>query len=499
MGTLAKGTACYQCRKHKVKCDGSKPVCSRCLNRNTECVYPSRVAVRRPITQTLQARALELEAIVTKLNLASAHDLSLASLRLLERIGRLGRLPDRQQIPGQQVGRVSTSHVQTAVRQWPNPPEGFEELPLPLSLYLLSLFLPFRFHYFFFTDIEHFRHCVTLPSSDPDSIHPCLLNACYLGACVNKGESMLSLEPYFVRRTRHFLDQALMFADRITQFLWASVLLACYFGRRRRMEESFAVISAAARLALACGLGQPPGEDALGENLLPPPKNEAEAVDRIRLARSIYIADQSITLVSTYPMTFPGDRLQHGKGAAIRQEELLNLWQSSEQLLVSMMRLSEQVNKFARATYANNFRASYDEYVVLRDKISVYLGSMPPLPDVHGLSPPEAIRTFNSNILFAHATLHGAGMMLHSLRANYDLEARRLMFESMRALVHMCKKIQERRRIHVVPAGLASMVHVMNAVRVTAHELRRHKNNEKHRLSISYCQDIEISLDFLDA
>ncbi|KAF8301045.1 hypothetical protein DL93DRAFT_2090880 [Clavulina sp. PMI_390] len=150
-------------------------------------------------------------------------------------------------------------------------------------------------------DLPYFLHCLSLPPSHPESIHPCLLNACYLAACESSGGFLATLQPLFIQRTRYFLNQSLMDADRISHFLWASVVLACNLGRRRRYDETYAVVSSAALLVSALGrsgLGSP-----LGESLLPPPKDEIEAIDGIRLAYSLYITDQTLVLAG-YPATF---------------------------------------------------------------------------------------------------------------------------------------------------------------------------------------------------
>ncbi|KAF8312237.1 hypothetical protein DL93DRAFT_1326931 [Clavulina sp. PMI_390] len=103
-----------------------------------------------------------------------------------------------------------------------------------------------------------------------------------------------------------------MFPDRVTHFLWASMILASCLARSRRMQESYAVVSAAAQFASACGLRLIHGsgwavEDdcCLDDSLLPSPKDEIEALDRIGLAHSVYITDQSVSTLAGAPATFP--------------------------------------------------------------------------------------------------------------------------------------------------------------------------------------------------
>ncbi|KAF8316528.1 hypothetical protein DL93DRAFT_733606 [Clavulina sp. PMI_390] len=204
---LSKGAACFTCRSRKKKCDGLKPRCSRCERFSKECRWASGIVRSRP-TEALQARAMELENIIHKLTLSSTHDLALASARLLERIKRLDVLSKPQKIPNtvDSLRLSATAHFYTSAEQQGRTTSGtgakgvkpslierdiadelkwyrlvgIEELPLSLSLQLIHLFLPNRAHYSLFTNIPRFLHRASLPSSDPGSIHPCLLNVCHL-------------------------------------------------------------------------------------------------------------------------------------------------------------------------------------------------------------------------------------------------------------------------------------------------------------------------------
>jgi len=177
------------------------------------------------------------------------------------------------------------------------------------------LFLPYRSQFQFFMDVSRFLELLTLPPESPDSIHPCLLNSIYLAACCLAGGRLTTFESLFIERTRDCLQQSLAFADRLTHFLWASIIFGSYFARVHRLQESYAVISSASRFALACGLdGSESNEldsnsdDLRGSNqcrsLLPPPKDSTEVLERIRLAHSIYLTDRSLAMLSGFPSAF---------------------------------------------------------------------------------------------------------------------------------------------------------------------------------------------------
>ncbi|KAF8305126.1 hypothetical protein DL93DRAFT_2089763 [Clavulina sp. PMI_390] len=514
---LTKGDACLQCRRDKKKCSGLRPTCPRCRQLAKECVYAAGVMRRQALTiARLESRAIELEMMIRRLVLASTHDLALRSARLLGRIERLGyfTIP-----PGFQGATWLPIHVYpgTGYIEPRNEVEksrstGLEELPFPLSHHLISTFLQYRFHfYFFFMDSSYFLHCLSLPPSHPESIHPCLLNACYLGACVVSRGSLTLLQPYFVKRTRYFLQQSLMYADRIPHFLWASMILGCYLAKTRRVEEAYVVISGAARFASGWGLvhDSVAGTDP-SENLMPPPTTARERTDRFHLARSIYICDQSLAVLTGCPMTFLGYDEQWGSSMELAElrrrreaktsmdDDSLGPWQSDEDLKVSILKIFERVNKFARAVCETGFQPLREKYLALEYLVASYLAIVPPLPDLRKHQPVKPLSDVNINVLFAHTALNGSGLILHSLRAGDDLEARRKMLGYMRALVDALEKIKEHRRLHRVQTGLISMVHIMNTIRIVAHELQMPGTRGRTNLSADYCQALEVLLDYVD-
>lgn len=49
--------ACVSCRSRKLKCDRTKPACSRCVKVNNECVYPE--SRRKPTFKRRNVKELE--------------------------------------------------------------------------------------------------------------------------------------------------------------------------------------------------------------------------------------------------------------------------------------------------------------------------------------------------------------------------------------------------------------------------------------------------------
>ena len=156
-------------------------------------------------------------------------------------------------------------------------------------------------------DLSYFFDQLSRPSNDPQSIHPALLNAMFLSACCVAGGRLGLFKRHFMDQTRATLQKSLKDADRLMHFLWASVVYGSFLTNTAHLKEAYAIISACARFAVACGLD---GITVLNQMsapeypLLPPPNNEDETKDRINLAHAIYMADRSLAMISGYPSVF---------------------------------------------------------------------------------------------------------------------------------------------------------------------------------------------------
>ncbi|KAF8304929.1 hypothetical protein DL93DRAFT_2233298 [Clavulina sp. PMI_390] len=513
---LPKGAACFQCRKRKEKCDGLKPSCSRCWWGGTECVYATGIA-RRRLTNMLEIRAMELEQMIHKMTIISTHELSLASARLLARIRGLG------DAAGVKRTFIATHHELAAPNFLPQNALSqhqltssdwgeFGTLPLASSLHLISVFLQHREQFYIFIDVPGFISRVSLPPSHLESIQPCLLNACYLGACSKAGGELKLLEPYFLRRTRHFLDQALMFVDRITDFLRASLILGCYLARKQRMKECFSILGAATQLASACGLSKANGtsDSDPAQYLLPQAKDAAEAVDRIRLAHSFYLMDHMSPVLGGPASSFPYDgrwvmtvkdasiNYQYSEGTALDEKHLSELWRSHGHLKVALARTLDQVMSFARSCHERGSNGSDHEYTMLAAQISSQCTALPPLCDAQGHRSQEDEGAFKPDMLPAYMAMHGNGLLLHTVYASKDPEARRQMLKCIDAIFGLCETIQRHGLLRGVQSCLLIAMHMMNATRVVAHELQRSEAKANARLSTNYCNLIDLFLDIID-
>ncbi|KAF8311355.1 hypothetical protein DL93DRAFT_1478003 [Clavulina sp. PMI_390] len=517
-------TACLQCQRHKVKCNGAKPHCARCTRLKKECGYPAPREKRHwpTVTEALEARILEAEMTIHKLALPSTHNVSVMSERLLEKIGSLGDLsrPRQSLYAADSIGLLATLTSDDRV-VWPpgermvlsnitfiEDPDSVQRL-VEQELLLISLFLPYRAHYFFQLDVDHFLSRISLPPSHPNSIHPCLLNACYLGACSSNGGGLTAFKPHFLERTRYFLHQSLMFADRTIHFLWANLILGVYFAQERRVVECVTVAGTTARFALACGLNLPDqSRDEVTslqprEFILPPPGDKPEMDDRVRLAHSIYVGCQVLPLVcGSCPSFTRHDGWSHlwdknfprrQDGTVLMSEE--EIWRFDLHLKVSVLKTFERVQKLRRAVTKYGDHGLDDEYMAIETQIRAQNTSFLPLFEKRGPQSLDGPASYNPHTILSNATLYGSGLVLHSLRAGQSVESKRKLLECVQALVDICDNARGNKRLHV---GLVNAGHMMNATRIIAKELRRREVKENAGLSIQYCHWIELLLDYLD-
>lgn len=105
------------------------------------------------------------------------------------------------------------------------------------------------------------------------------------------------------------MAEALRTADRLTHFLWASLILGSFFSLEGRMNEAYVTVSSCVELAIACGLDivHFRHRTRLVQNpLLPPPADTAESIDRATLSRAIYILDRTLAMIHGTPSAFSG-------------------------------------------------------------------------------------------------------------------------------------------------------------------------------------------------
>ncbi|KDQ12511.1 hypothetical protein BOTBODRAFT_417593 [Botryobasidium botryosum FD-172 SS1] len=306
---LVPRTACLQCRRKKKKCDAMRPECGTCTKIRKKvgpCTYdaePPEEIVK------LVARVNELQG----------------NVRVLEELRKSLRstIPSRGStdapLPYNEV--LSTLHTTTRGHRLlsrtssPNPLEGPASLkdplvrmlrqkcmPTNLRDQLISVFIEHRWHYFAEWNMQKFWGAYKLPPSHPDAIHPALLDAMCLIACLHHQRWARSYERLFYERLRRSLYECLANADRLLDFIRASTLGASYCAiNGSRLLEAQVNYSAIAQFAMACGLHRIDSYDLPSHNTLPllkQPTNLVDLGDMIYAWWWIYSCDRFFALLT---------------------------------------------------------------------------------------------------------------------------------------------------------------------------------------------------------
>ncbi|CAL1703325.1 unnamed protein product [Somion occarium] len=313
---LQRGKACLCCRKRKMKCDGTRPVCSQCMkaNREAECQYHDKKQISR--TQLLQQKVAKLEARLRELESeqsdssagsspspsfsSSSSDVGLHDPPLGVLVGSPSATPDWESNLFDEtafpelstpffdslISGSSSSDIGSFSGLLDTPANFQGGSPLPNVSYpyghgnaiagpssssanwwenastlchnkltLLDIFFAHRHQCAFDVHVERFQASLSLAPQDQP--HPALVDAVYLMGCYfSRSPNYTPLESHFLKRALAGISEALQENDRVINVLQASCLLALYFFGRGRILEGYYHSSIAARLAVSLGLHQ---------------------------------------------------------------------------------------------------------------------------------------------------------------------------------------------------------------------------------------------------
>ncbi|TFK66447.1 hypothetical protein BDN72DRAFT_859913 [Pluteus cervinus] len=274
---LRRGKACGKCRELKIKCDGVKPECGPCLNRDDDCIYGDG-----PMTSKMKALIEEnasLKADLLVFQNAAQYSASVTlhdpypSLVPLEPISQPS--PDHHQyeltpfspsstlssLPSGSSGRAGAGTKKVLSEQRSTSSTGYEEPPYPIVQKLLDTFLPHSSQFGFFLDPNTFRESTlrvfTLGHHSRPT--PALVTTVLLwGAHLSHSDPSASQEHTLLMRALRYAatDMSSDHPNKIIQTLQAEVLLSYYFLRMSRFLEAKIHSTTAITIALECGLNK---------------------------------------------------------------------------------------------------------------------------------------------------------------------------------------------------------------------------------------------------
>ncbi|OCH88567.1 hypothetical protein OBBRIDRAFT_779891 [Obba rivulosa] len=267
-GRAPRGSACLNCRRRKLRCDGGRPICTQCIrtHREADCEYTdgtnlSLTQILEENIATLEARIYELEhpelvsppvilynpvespmstptgppgAASSSIGIQSAAPLNISA-------------PIPTQLSGAQVPLL---YNEPGVQPAP------EIMPMVIEFFLLH-----SSQVGFFLHKPRFVHLIRQqdPQSRNSRVSSALVNAVYLWGVRFSGDAgLLQHEQSFLSRAVQALsdDLANVQAHNVTFLIQAEVLLATYFLAQGRFLEGRYHCSAAVALALSCKLNR---------------------------------------------------------------------------------------------------------------------------------------------------------------------------------------------------------------------------------------------------
>ncbi|KAJ6585909.1 hypothetical protein B0H19DRAFT_1369031 [Mycena capillaripes] len=296
---LQKGKACVNCRRRKIKCDGTRPICGQCgkyASAFGDCEYaengPTHSQMLEEQISILQSRIEELED-PRRPQLCG----SLPKPSIKRSIRTLPISPTNTMSLGPLLSHFYLQQTSAA----PIDKRIANSMPTELPFFVLQALAHNFLHnascFGFFLSIPAFHDAVTSPHGR--HLPPVLLNVMYLwGIHLSKDASITAYEPAFLALALRSTAGSLTGTHprTILHSMQASVLLAYYFIRNARFLEGKYHTSAAVSIAVSAGLHrirapQEKGDGAVGSGSgtpaiglmggLPPAKSPAEEGERI--------------------------------------------------------------------------------------------------------------------------------------------------------------------------------------------------------------------------
>lgn len=283
---LQRGSACLSCRRRKMKCDGSRPVCQQCTraNRTADCEYDEGKSKTR--TQLLQEKIQRLELRIQEMESSGSYGHSIDNPVYGHHDSSLdlSMIPDPRTDLGFTFGTTASGTQGYELRQlmdvastapsssaadqhaWPEESQNSAEAwstemgPLSMQQAMLELVLPQLPRLGIDIDGRDLLHSLSHPASARSALHPSLINALYLHASTlaPPDHYLRAHQSRFLKRTQDAINASLELPDShlFVDTLRAQCLLATWYIRMARTLEGYSVISTAARLAVGCGLNR---------------------------------------------------------------------------------------------------------------------------------------------------------------------------------------------------------------------------------------------------
>ncbi|KAJ3724615.1 hypothetical protein C8R42DRAFT_456841 [Lentinula raphanica] len=274
---LAKGRACIDCRRRKVRCGGELPSCKRCVKGGygLDCQYVNHRG--KTGVQLLEASVTRLETRLAALQNTVNQKEAILQICVPGRGGM--RQTGGESFRLVPPGFITAVHVASVPYGW----WAQSKMPLEVAVLLMDYFAPYAFQFGFF--LHGPRLCqLMFEHSNPSSPAPNLLNVIYLwGIHLSDDERLLAHEPFFLERAVR-VDLTSQQPQYVVHNIQAEILLVAYFLRSGNPSSAIHHLNHAISLCISYGLHRQAFNDSnrpVDALDLPPPHDFIDRGERI--------------------------------------------------------------------------------------------------------------------------------------------------------------------------------------------------------------------------
>ncbi|KAI0028439.1 hypothetical protein K488DRAFT_89733 [Vararia minispora EC-137] len=462
--SLQRGKACLNCRRRKMKCDGARPACGPCVHSvfADDCEYAD--AHGRSRTQMLEETIVRLEERIEELE---NPDNAAASVLLHDPLVAL-RCPEPLSYGSPKSGRSSPSSSIFSQFSSGTGVTSLDDYMPELTSDLTNIFFRSVESVPWFLHERRFRESFALPPGNPARPIPALLSSVYLWAIkFSPTNDLIGHKQSLLLQALSQIGLALKdgLSHQVVQVIQAHVLLAAYLYAIGRFLEGRQQTSAAASLAMDCGLHRirsvhvPTHYAAYVDTvevILPEPHDWIEEGERIGAFWTAFCQDRTWAVVLGVPVIiadsgtngtqidtpWPMDMAVYETGrlyptfrtAATIKTFFAGLTPPCQaQIACSLTQLSKACALFERATaLAKAWRqdlpdvsAYYTTISEFEERIKKLKDQILPVTSFSQLSPAVLQRTH-----LVHCLVHSAVIQLHSTSVRQSASSRSKCLEA---------------------------------------------------------------------
>ncbi|KJA19959.1 hypothetical protein HYPSUDRAFT_143028 [Hypholoma sublateritium FD-334 SS-4] len=491
--TLQRGKACLRCRKRKMRCDGQKPSCQQCTRAKKAdgCEYDdgkgkTRTQILRETIVRLEQRVRELEDpeyVSPAVTLFDPNFHSRSNSSSSESFGS----PESSYLSASHSPFPSDSSPASPPGSWaqlhgmpsPSPAPFLPEVyfddnharfqpPLELAQMLVDIFTPHSRQCGLEIHMGRLRESLSLPASEQR--HPALLNSVYLWACfISRPEPLSQHEEHYLQHTLQSLPDGLRTGGKLVDVIQASCLLSLYFLANGRLLEGSYHASAAAALAVQCGLSGKSsfeGWSSGSDSEMKPTVCDVREGERILAFWQVYNLDRCWSVVLRKPCLIPDKSdlrrailspwpqdikdYENGHVDTVSAMPTIRSFLSGAVSASSFSTPALRVKASALFAHADHLAASWnpnaktssrvsEEMRSLEHTIALFLSRLVPVNQLDSLLPEE-----RHSIVMAHTLAHSATIHLHRSFALDDSMSFEKSSQAAQACITLIKQLSER-------------------------------------------------------